>query len=476
MPVHARLHRRWYEIANVAEIPSPALLVYLDRVDDNIRDMIAVAGPVERLRPHVKTHKLPEIVRRQRVLGIDKYKCATIAEAEMLAECGCPRRVARLPAGRSEHQPPVAAGGAVPGRRRSRPLVDDEGRGAPRVRRVRRNGPHDRSARRRRLGHAPLGRRSGRHAPRRLYATLASAARRSRRADCTPTTATSATRDVSARSGGLGRGVRARRAARGATRRRPAFPCRASWPAARPRSPMHARRPGVELSPGTCVFWDAGYGSQLPDLPFRPAALVLTRVVSRPGAHRLVPGSRAQGDRVREPAPARRSSSNLPDATAVMHSEEHLVVETPHAGRFAVGDACYGVPWHICPTVALYGEAVVVDRPSRRRPLAGGRARTRARGVTPAPDHALLLLWTAAAVVALILLIAWARLNAFVALTLTSLVRRRRVRHAARIRGARVPGGRRQHARVHRGRHRPRDDGRQDAGGVGRRRRRRRAG
>ena len=42
---------RWYEIANVAEIPSPALLVYLDRVDDNIRDMVAVAGSVDRLRP-----------------------------------------------------------------------------------------------------------------------------------------------------------------------------------------------------------------------------------------------------------------------------------------------------------------------------------------------------------------------------------------------------------------------------------------
>jgi gluconate:H+ symporter, GntP family len=41
--------------------------------------------------------------------------------------------------------------------------------------------------------------------------------------------------------------------------------------------------------------------------------------------------------------------------------------------------------------------------------------------VTPAPDQALLL-WTAAAVVALILLIAWARLNAFLALTVTSLV------------------------------------------------------
>jgi D-serine deaminase-like pyridoxal phosphate-dependent protein len=38
------------------------------------------------------------------------------------------------------------------------------------------------------------------------------------------------------------------------------------------------------------------------------------------------------------------------------------VVETPHAAHFAVGDACYGVPWHICPTVALYGAAIVVDR------------------------------------------------------------------------------------------------------------------
>ena len=48
-----------------------------------------VAGGVERLRPHVKTHKLPEVIRRQLVLGIRKFKCATIAEAEMLAECGC---------------------------------------------------------------------------------------------------------------------------------------------------------------------------------------------------------------------------------------------------------------------------------------------------------------------------------------------------------------------------------------------------
>jgi D-threonine aldolase len=73
--------REWYQVTNVDEIASPALLVYLERVDENIRDMIGVAGGVERLRPHVKTHKLPEVIRRQLVLGIGKFKCATIAES-----------------------------------------------------------------------------------------------------------------------------------------------------------------------------------------------------------------------------------------------------------------------------------------------------------------------------------------------------------------------------------------------------------
>src|SRR4029077_17582242 len=51
---------------------------------------------------------------------------------------------------------------------------------------------------------------------------------------------------------------------------------------------------------------------------------------------------------------------NLPDAQAVMHSEEHLVVETSHADKFSTGDCLYGVPRHVCPTVALHAEAVII--------------------------------------------------------------------------------------------------------------------
>jgi D-threonine aldolase len=80
----------WYAIQNAAEIASPALVVYVDRVRENLRRMVAMAGGVERLRPHVKTHKMAEVVRLQIDAGIAKFKCATIAEAEMLARAGAP--------------------------------------------------------------------------------------------------------------------------------------------------------------------------------------------------------------------------------------------------------------------------------------------------------------------------------------------------------------------------------------------------
>ena len=80
----------WYTVENVDEIPSPSLLIYPDRVEENIRRMIHVAGGVQRLRPHMKTNKLPEVIRMHLDQGITKFKCATIAEAEMIAACQAP--------------------------------------------------------------------------------------------------------------------------------------------------------------------------------------------------------------------------------------------------------------------------------------------------------------------------------------------------------------------------------------------------
>ena len=122
--------------------------------------------------------------------------------------------------------------------------------------------------------------------------------------------------------------------------------------------------PDVECSPGTSVFWDWSYSTILPDLDFLPAVLLLTRIVSKPGENRLCLdlGHKAVAS---ENPPPRVILLALPETTAVGHSEEHLVLETARAGEFSVGSHFYGMPWHICPTVALHNEAVVVT---------GGRA------------------------------------------------------------------------------------------------------
>ncbi len=126
-----------------------------------------------------------------------------------------------------------------------------------------------------------------------------------------------------------------------------------------PSFAIHAKHGGVELSPGTTVLWDQGYGTRFPDLGFVPAALVLTRVVSKPAENRLCLdlGYKALGS---EGPPPRVQLLGLDNVTFLTHSEEHLVIETPRAVELRVGSVLYGVPWHICPTVALYDKAVVV--------------------------------------------------------------------------------------------------------------------
>jgi D-serine deaminase-like pyridoxal phosphate-dependent protein len=130
-----------------------------------------------------------------------------------------------------------------------------------------------------------------------------------------------------------------------------------------PTFPVFARQfdPALELSPGTCVLNDAGYGELFPDLNFRPAAALLTRVVSRPAADRLtvdlgykaVAGDPPAGRRVRFP--------RLPHAKQILHNEEHLVLQTLAAAAFQPGDELLAFPHHICPTSALHAEACVIS-------------------------------------------------------------------------------------------------------------------
>ena len=346
----------WYTIANIDEVDSPALVVYVDRVRENLQRMIRYAGGTARLRPHVKTHKMPDVIRLQLAAGITKFKCATLAEAEMVAQCGAPDvllayqllgpKVARF-AQLIRAYPQTAFStitddeGAIRGLSQglsaagvqAEVLLDiDNG--------MHRTGiaPGARAVELYRLidqlpGVAPGGFHvyDGQHRQRELV---------ERAASCDAAFASVAELRRELESSGL----QVPRVVAGGT---PAFP-------------IHARHADRECSPGTCVFWDASYGGKFPDLDFLHAALVVTRVVSKPTPDRLCLDLGYKAIASDNPDP-RVVLLELPDAKTVVHNEEHLAIETAHAGEFRVGDVLYGVPWHVCPTSALHKEAVVVQ-------------------------------------------------------------------------------------------------------------------
>src|SRR3978361_294004 len=80
----------WFEIKNVETIDSPALVVYTERINENIRLLKSLVANPSNLRVHVKTHKMAEVCALLLQNGIYKFKCATVAEAEMLALAGAP--------------------------------------------------------------------------------------------------------------------------------------------------------------------------------------------------------------------------------------------------------------------------------------------------------------------------------------------------------------------------------------------------
>jgi D-serine deaminase-like pyridoxal phosphate-dependent protein len=346
----------WFHIANGGEIASPALLLYPERIRENIRRMIRIAGGPTRLRPHIKTHKLAELVRMQIEEGITKFKCATIAEAELAAGAGAKdvliaypvlgpnvERLLRLTRKFREIKFSCLADDATAIRALAqafssslRPLellLDlDCGQHRTGIE------PGTKALELYRLiASLPALKPGGLHA---YDGHVHEPDLAKRTALCETAFAPVNLFTNELRQAGLA----LPRVVAGGT----------------PTFPIHARNESFECSPGTCVLWDFGYSEKFADLDFLIAALVLTRIVSKPGPNRLCLDLGHKAIAAENPPP-RVKFLNLPDAVAVSHSEEHLVIETVRAGEFAVGDCLYGVPRHICPTVALHSEANVIS-------------------------------------------------------------------------------------------------------------------
>jgi D-serine deaminase-like pyridoxal phosphate-dependent protein len=354
-----------YHFAGEEELDSPALVYHEDIIGENIQRALDMAGGPERLWPHVKTFKTPALVRLLQARGVRRFKCATIAEAEMCARCGAAHILMAYPlvgpaigrfirlrrfygastfwaigddleqlrllgaavrgAGTAEGAGGKIAGGMAAAEGDLPFLVDLntsmnrtgvsmealEGfcREAANIPGLSLRGFHcyDGS-----LGFKDSGERE---------------------------------RAVAEETGKL-LAVREALKARGLE-----FPILVMG--GTPTFPFHARNREAFLSPGTFFVQDHGYEAKYRDLSFSPAAAILTRVISRPreDLFTLDLGYKAiASDQEGE----RGIITDLPQARTESHSEEHWVFRLAEGPCPPIGTVLHVIPTHICPSTALY--------------------------------------------------------------------------------------------------------------------------
>jgi D-serine deaminase-like pyridoxal phosphate-dependent protein len=98
----------------------------------------------------------------------------------------------------------------------------------------------------------------------------------------------------------------------------------------------------------------------LPEQPFLCAALTVTRIISIPAPGLLCTDLGHKAIASENPIDRRVHFLNAPALQALRHSEEHLVLKSD-GGNWKAGDVLYGVPFHICPTTALYDTLNAVE-------------------------------------------------------------------------------------------------------------------
>ena len=346
----------WYAIEAVDQLDSPALVVYPERVKYNIDLAIQMVGDPARLRPHVKTNKSIEATRLMMDAGISQFKCSTIAEAEMLALAGARDvlmayqpvgpKVDRLmqlaksfPATNfscltdNQLAAAVIAGkaldhdlvmpvyldlnvgmnrtGITPGPDAFRLYIEVSKMDGLRVFGLHAYDGHIRES--------DLGLRTAQ--------------------------VDAAFEPVYA--------LKTELEAAG-------FPVGALIAGGSPSFPIHAGRKEEVCSPGTFIYWDKGYSDKFPDQLFLHAALVVTRVISKPAKGRITLDLGHKSIAAENDLGHRVFFLNAPELVPVGQSEEHLVMEAENPDAFQVGDVLYGVPYHVCPTVALHQFATTI--------------------------------------------------------------------------------------------------------------------
>lgn len=347
----------WYRIEDIEKLDTPALVVYPERVKENIVILKSMIDDVARLRPHVKTHKSKEAALLMIKAGITKFKCATIAEAEMLGICNAPDvLLAYQPVGPKldrfikliKTYKATLFSCLVDNTVTAQNISD-----AALAHHLKINVYIDLNIGMSRTGVAPGPealqlymdcdalpgiKPIGLHA---YDGHIHDADLAIRTKEC----------DVSFEPvKKLQQNIRQKGYAE------PIIIAGGS-----PTYPIHAKREVVECSPGTFIYWDRGYSLACAEQPFLTAALVVSRVISLPDETKLCLDVGHKSVSAENELAKRIFFLNGPELHVKGQSEEHLVVDAGEGHHYKVGDVFYGLPYHVCPTIALYERAVTIE-------------------------------------------------------------------------------------------------------------------
>jgi len=347
-----------YSVADPDALETPAMLLFQDVMDRNIRSVCELVGGGQNLIAHVKTHKSEAVAHRQVEQGIGGFKCATLKELEMVLQAGAQKAVLSYPqcqeikierlCGLTASYPDawIATIVSSPFHLKVLATVATRQKQSLRVMLDLDAGMH-----RTGIGFGPEATE--------LYQEI----------DAHPFLLASGFHlydghdnysDVGQREAEAQRHIESlqefQQQIESAGMPVPCVVAGGSW-----SFPYYARTDGMYGSPGTFIYWDAGNSTGMPDMPFRCAALILTQVVDRyPEAGTITTDLGCKGISSDLLLKERAYLLSHDTAELVSQSEEHGVFRIP--GELPpVGDYLLAVPGHICPTTIRYPGIHVID-------------------------------------------------------------------------------------------------------------------
>jgi D-serine deaminase-like pyridoxal phosphate-dependent protein len=347
-----------YRVAGPDEFETPAMLLFQDIMDHNVRAVCEMVGGAQNLFAHVKTHKSEAVTRRQIELGIVGFKCATLKELEMVLKAGAHRAILAFPQTQKRKVERLCdLTSAYPDAWIATIVSSPFHLEMLATAAVRRNQPL----------RVMLDLDAGMHRTGIRFGSAAADLYREIDAhdllepcgfhlfDGHNEISDPAQREAAAQSSIVA--LQAfQRQIESAGMPVPYVVAGGSFSFL-----YYARTEGMHGSPGTVVYWDGGNARTMPDMPFRAAALILTQVVDRyPDEGTITTDLGSKGVASDLPVEERAYLLGYDEAELARQSEEHGVFRVP--GELPqVGEYLLAEPGHICPTTIRYPGIHVID-------------------------------------------------------------------------------------------------------------------